>query len=223
MPAGSMLAVGACFMVAGLGWLLAWHIGFHDVRSKAVAYVPGTITGIVVITTSLMSVRNADLYVKAMSDFGRSVSPLWMWILWGLLVLLIVWIVVVVGLRTLGLLVRVEDGGRDLHDALSLRNRPLALATLGAALLAIVGPGFASLATDTYLFRDSATGVPTMFGIAVGVLIAVLPAYVILVPLALAVPGPGLEDSRSEVKQWRRRRGRSVTGGGSGPGGPARA
>ena len=220
LPAGSMLAVGACFMVAGLGWMLAWHIGFHDVRSKAVAYVPGTITGIVVITTSLMSVRNADLYVKAMSDFGLSVSPLWIWIPWGLLVLLIFWIVLVVGLRTLGLLARVEDSSRDLDDVLSLRSRPLGLATVGAALLALVGPGFASVATDTYLLRDPVTGLPTTFGIAAGVLIAVLPAYLILVPLALAVPGPGVEASRREVREWQRRR---VTDGAPGPGGPARA
>ncbi len=206
LPAGSMLAVGACFMIAGLGWMLAWHIGFHDVRSKAVAYVPGTITGIVVITTSLMMVRNADMYANAMSDFGKEVPQLWIWILWGLLALLVIWVLVISGLRTLGLLIRVEDSNRDLVDALSLRTRPLALATLGAAFLAIAGPALASLATDTNLLRESDTGVPTTFGIVVAITIGVLPGYAILAPLVLSVPGPSLKVSRREIKKWRRRR-----------------
>jgi hypothetical protein len=206
MPAGSMLAVGASFMVAGLAWMLAWHIGFHDVRSKAVAYVPGTITGIVIMTTSLMLVRNANLFARFMEDdFGQSVPPLLIHILWGLLAVLIVWIVTVVGLRTLGLLIRVADNSRDLHDVLSLRSRALALATLGAAFLAIAGPAFASLETDTYVLRDSTTGVPTTFGIGVGIMIGVLPEYIILLPLALSIPGPSVRASLREIKEWRAR------------------
>jgi hypothetical protein len=207
MPAGSMLAVGACFMVTGLAWMLAWHMGFHDVRSKAVAYVPGTITGVVVIVTSLMMVRNASMYAGVMNDdFGQPVSPLLLRILWALLALLIIWIVAVVGLRTLGLLIRVVDSGRDLRDVLSLRSRSLALATLGAAFLALAGPAFASVVTDTDLLRDSATGVPTAFGIVLGIMVCVFPEYFILVPLVLAVPGPGLRASCREIKQWRTQR-----------------
>ena len=134
--------------------MLAWHMGFHDVRSKAVAYVPGTITGIVIIMTSLMMVRNASLYVTIMKDdFNQPIMPLLIRILWGFLALLSLWIVIVVGLRTLGLLIRATDNSRGLPDVLSLRSGSLALATLGAAFLAIAGPAFASVATDTYLLR----------------------------------------------------------------------
>jgi len=180
--------------------MLAWHIGFHDARSKAVAYVPGTITGIVIITTSLMLVRNANLYARVMADFGQVVSPVWIRILWGMLAVLIIWIVVVVGLRTFGLLIRVEDGSRDLQDVLSLRSRPLALATLGAAFLAVAGPAFASVATDTYLLRDSTTGVPTTVGIVLGIMVAVLPEYLICFRWCCRCPG------RASRFPWRRSR-----------------
>jgi hypothetical protein len=125
-----------------------------------------------------------------------------------MLAVLIVWIVVVAGLRTLGLLIRVDDGSRDLQDVLSLRSRPLALATLGAALLAVAGPAFASIATDTYLLRDSTTGVPTTVGIVLGMMIGVLPEYLILLPLVLSVPGPSVKVSVMEIKEWRRQRNR---------------
>ncbi|MGB9222177.1 hypothetical protein [Mycobacterium sp.] len=207
MTASSMLGVGACFMVAGLAWMLAWHMGFHDVRSKAVAYVPGTITGIVIIMTSLMMVRNASLYVTIMKDdFNQPIMPLLIRILWGFLALLSLWIVIVVGLRTLGLLIRATDNSRGLPDVLSLRSGSLALATLGAAFLAIAGPAFASVATDTYLLRDSTTGMPTTLGIVIGIMVAVLSAYIILVPLALSIPGPTVNGSRREIKEWRAQR-----------------
>jgi hypothetical protein len=210
MPASSMLAVGASFMIVGPGWMLAWHIGFHDVRSKAVAYVPGATTGIVVITTSLMMVRNATLYATIMNDdFSQPISPILIRTLWILLTLLILWIVIAVGLRTLGLLIRVADSSRELPDVLALRSGSLALATLSATLLAIAGRAFASIATDTYLLRDSTTGMPTPVGVITGIIIGVLPQYVILVPLALSVPGPTVKASWREIEQWRTRRARA--------------
>ena len=51
---------------------------------------------------------------------------------------------------------------------------------------------------------------PTSFGVVAGILIGVLPEYIILVPLALAVPGPTVKASWREIERWRARAGASA-------------
>lgn len=206
MSADCMLAVGACFMIAGLSWILVWHIGYHDVRSKAVAFVPGTITGITILTTSLMLVRNAALYAKVMTNFGIEISTLWRPILWGIYGVFALWTTVIVGFRTTGILLHMADIDHHLKTLISLRRNPVAWATLGGTFVAIIGPAFATLMTDTEILRDSNTGLPTRFGAALAMLVCVFPAYTVSSALALSTPGLGSKAVWTEITERRRQR-----------------
>ncbi|MCW2652682.1 MAG: hypothetical protein JWR32_3658, partial [Mycobacterium sp.] len=91
-------------MVGGLGWMLSQHLVTQNVRSRLIALLPGMLTFIVIVTTSLLLVRTTINYLDVLSANFQRPYPDWVEpVLWWFYKVYFVAILAMIAFRSFGI------------------------------------------------------------------------------------------------------------------------
>ncbi|MGA8331912.1 MAG: hypothetical protein WB777_21845 [Mycobacterium sp.] len=187
MPASSMLAAGACSMLAGLAWVLANHFADNPRLSGFLLYLPGILIWTVLSTSSLLLVRTSAVYLVFMNNqFERDSADLLRPLSWHIWEAFVVLITCIIAFKARTLKIR-----QNRRLELNPNHKALAAASIFTALLAAVGIGFASFTAeliDFGWFVDERTHIPTLHSVYFAYALVVLPIWLIMLPIALAAP-----------------------------------